>query len=352
MKKLLKELFYIPKYGKVQEKALLTRIALSVTLIVFCMAAMSITAYAYFTCSITANISPIQSAVWCVTVEAEPDVTAENEVYALDNTAGTEERVYQFTLKKAENATASHGYVKIDIKTDVDGFASVQTYYSQPMGRFLQDGTMIDDLDRVIKITVPAGNAAYVSFIAEWGTCAKEPVVEEILPLFAEVIPETEPETTEPETTEEVTEPETTEEMTEPETMEAPTEPETTEEMSKPETTEVSTEPDITEETTEPETTETLTEPETTEETTEPETTEVPTEPDTTEETTEPETTEVLTEPDTTEETTEPEITEAPTEPETTEETTEPETTEAVIEPAAETAEPDTTEPKTEEPTE
>lgn len=318
MKKIWEEWFQTVHNGKVRERSMLVRITMSAVMIVMCMAAMSITAYAYFSTSITANISPVQSAVWRIAVEAEPDVVLDGEFYALDNREGTEPRVYQLTLSKAADATASHGYVKIDIKTDVDDYGALQTYYSQPMGKFLLNGSMTEDLDRDVAVTVPAGKLAYVKFTAEWGTCAKEPVIEEsqgIVPMFAETAD-----------IEEITEPETTEEVTEPET----TVPETTvPEAAAPETTVPETTlPETTQAATEPEPTEAPTEPETTE-AEEPATTEAPTEPETTLEVTEPETTEEATEP----EATEPETTEAPTEPETTQAVIEPEIAEAVTEP-------------------
>lgn len=273
MKRFFKEFFHIPKNGRVTEKAMLTRIILSVTMILTCMAAMSITAYAYFTCSVFSGVTKMQAAVWTIAVTAEADVAENSGVYAMDNSAGTEERVYQFKVAKDPTATASLGYAKIDIKTDVDNYGAQQTYYTQPIGKFLVGGNMTEDLDRDVKIKVPAGKVAYVQFTAELGSCAKQPVIEEstgILPQYAAGVAVT-PETTEPETTEETTEPETTEKKTEPETTEEATETETTEEPTEP----VTTEPETTEELTEAETTE----PDTTEasviqETTVPETTE------------------------------------------------------------------------------
>ena len=342
MKKIIEEFFQLTYNGKIREKALLTRIAMSAVLVVLCMAAMSITAYAYFSASVTANVSPVQSAVWKITAEPEQDVLLENGAYVMDNRAGTANRDFRFLLKKAADATATVGYVKIDIKTDVDQYTAAQTYFSQPIGQFLQGGTMIEDLDRELKIAVPVGKIAYVSFIGEWGTCAKQPVIEElqvIVPQYGATVelptePETtEPETTEPETTEAATEPETTVAATEPETTAAPTEPETTVAATEPETTDAPTEPETTVAATEPETTAAPTEPETTVAATEPETTAAPTEPETTVAATEPETTAAPTEPETTVAATEPETTLAPTEPATTVAPTEHETTGETTEP-------------------
>lgn len=62
MKKLLRELFYVPKYGKVTEKALFGRLSVYITVIVLCMAGMAFTAYAYFSASVLSGNNSIQAA--------------------------------------------------------------------------------------------------------------------------------------------------------------------------------------------------------------------------------------------------------------------------------------------------
>ena len=62
MKKLLRELFYVPKYGKVTEKTLFGRLSVYITLMVLCMAGMAFTAYAYFSASVLSGSNTIQAA--------------------------------------------------------------------------------------------------------------------------------------------------------------------------------------------------------------------------------------------------------------------------------------------------
>ena len=62
MRKFYNEFFYIPKHGKIREKVMLTRIAMTVTIVIMCLAAMSITAYAYFSYNITSASNKIQAA--------------------------------------------------------------------------------------------------------------------------------------------------------------------------------------------------------------------------------------------------------------------------------------------------
>ncbi len=187
MRNWYREWFYIPKHSKepIREKALLSRIGVSVAMILLCMIAMSLTAYAYFTHSIRSADSTVRAARWEITVQAEPDVTVTEGKYLLDNQNGAEDRTYTFTVAKdTERSTATVGYVKIVVITDTE---TEQPYYTQPIGNFLQNGVTVTDLDRQVTVTVPAGKSATVSFIAKWGSCAMQPIEEEadgILPTF------------------------------------------------------------------------------------------------------------------------------------------------------------------------
>lgn len=62
MKKLYNEFFYVPKYGKVKEKVMLMRTALTVVIMVVCLFAMSLTVYAYFSHNVTSGSNIIKAA--------------------------------------------------------------------------------------------------------------------------------------------------------------------------------------------------------------------------------------------------------------------------------------------------
>lgn len=62
MKKLYNEFFYVPKYGKVKEKVMLMRTALTVVIMVVCLFAMSFTAYAYFSHNVASGSNIIKAA--------------------------------------------------------------------------------------------------------------------------------------------------------------------------------------------------------------------------------------------------------------------------------------------------
>ena len=62
MRNLYRELFYVPKHGKVNDKVMLVRIAIFITIIVTCLIAMSFTAYAYFSYNVTSASNTIKAA--------------------------------------------------------------------------------------------------------------------------------------------------------------------------------------------------------------------------------------------------------------------------------------------------
>lgn len=177
LRKLYTDFLYVPRHdkAKVREKVMLTRMALSVTVILLCMAAMSFTAYAFFTHTAYSGVRPVQAASWSVTVTSAEDIVPQEGVYPLDNTAGAAERLYTFTVAKAATATATVGYVKVEISAE----GATQLYYTQPLGTFLVDDVMTEDVDRQIRIRVPAGKQVQVAFVGEWGSCSKEPILEE-----------------------------------------------------------------------------------------------------------------------------------------------------------------------------
>lgn len=189
MKKLFREFFYVPKHGngKVREKVVLARIAVYITIILVCMAAMSFTAYAYFSASVSSGVNNIQAASYDLDIVSLDGLVGENNFYTLDNSDGSNSKEYKFTLTKSAASTASVGYGKIEIKTDINTDQTSQLFYTEPIGKFQVNGEPVTDNDRTVTITVPAGKSARVWFISEWGTCAKEPIIEEsngILPQY------------------------------------------------------------------------------------------------------------------------------------------------------------------------
>ena len=117
MRKLYNELFYIPKHAKVSEKNMLARITLSITVVVACLIAMSISAYAYFSCSVTSASNVIKSANFDATVSvvnefgAEIPLETENGLQKAILAKGT----YTVKLCKTDTSTAQTGFCIVTI---------------------------------------------------------------------------------------------------------------------------------------------------------------------------------------------------------------------------------------------
>lgn len=176
MRKLLNDLFYIPKYGKMKETAFFARLAGSVAVIVVCLAAMAFTAYAYFSSSLTSGVNTLVAASFDVDVsvtQAEDQavleeesmfskvVEPENGVYTLS--AG----IYRFLIQPSESCTASTGYCVVNIGN--------RTYFTVQLGMDVStEGGMRQDTyfdlyldgDAEAKVTVTAclgTSAAYAT---------------------------------------------------------------------------------------------------------------------------------------------------------------------------------------------
>ena len=253
---------------KATEKALISRAAMLVVVVVGCLAAMCLTAYAYFTCNITSDTNTLQAAKFQAKVSIQliendqvietivPQKTGTWTYTAYDLQVG---KSYTVTVSYDQSNTASTGYVAVMATGCKD------IYHTQQLGA---DTTAPggDRPELTFKLMITDGTA--VTFEARWGTSAYYPngtdaeeyiadddeikmVVNNVTQVQTEP-PATEPPATEPPATEPpATEPPATEPpATEPPATEPPaTEPPATEPpTTEPPTTESSaTEPPVTE---------------------------------------------------------------------------------------------------------
>lgn len=193
MKKIYENLFRIPEDGKIREKVMNARIALAVVVISVCLFSMGITAYAFFSCTVTSGISIIKSARFYLD-ERVTEVTPEGEepvvltkgadgYYVLDNkkviaddvaeaaeeaaeTEQAEDKLFAIQLTKPDDVTASVGFAKIEILTD-----EKQVYYTEPIYK----AETTDEY--LLYVCVPADKSVKVRIVDNWGTCARGPVV-------------------------------------------------------------------------------------------------------------------------------------------------------------------------------
>ncbi len=182
MKEFIQYLLYDAKHGKekISDKMLAVKIGFSVVMILFCVAVMSLSAFAFFTHNMTTQVNSIQAASYNLEIASDDGLVAgENGAYLLDNSAGTEEKIYIFTLQKSAESTASVGYCKIMVATDMVNNAKADGlyhYYSQPIGTYLENGAEVTVEKRAIYIRVAPLRKAEVTFSSQWGSTAEEPL--------------------------------------------------------------------------------------------------------------------------------------------------------------------------------
>lgn len=172
MRKLFNEFFYIPQHGKVREKVMLTRLASLITIVIFCLAAMSITAYAYFSYNVTSGSNIIRSATFKTEVQVQ--ITDSNGK-AVDTVKPITSDYKSFKIEGltvGETYTISVAPIK-DEKAAKTGFVIVtadncpDTYYTQQLGKDEKvEGGETDKLSFGIMIT----DSTTVYLRAHWGT--------------------------------------------------------------------------------------------------------------------------------------------------------------------------------------
>ena len=167
MRKLYNEFFYIPKYGKIREKVMLARVAMTVVIMVVCLAAMSITAYAYFSHNVTSGFNTIKAASFYTDVTVQ--ITAEDGTVVETITTNTSDhkshsaelsanKTYTITVKHNDRSTAQTGFVIVTAE------GCETKYHTQQLGR---DG---DGNTYTITFKLTPGANTIVTFRSHWGT--------------------------------------------------------------------------------------------------------------------------------------------------------------------------------------
>ena len=163
MRELYNEFFYIPKHGKIREKVMLTRIVMTITIVIMCLAAMSITAYAYFSYNVTSGSNIIKAANFeanvSITITDSNDdpvtVTKDGKVQTATLDAGS----YTVLLTKG-TSTAKTGFCIITIG-DTD-------YYTQQIG--VDVGRNQTDGSASVEFTLIVSSATKIEILSHWGT--------------------------------------------------------------------------------------------------------------------------------------------------------------------------------------
>jgi len=174
VRKLYNEFFYIPKYGKIREKVMLARVAMTVVIMVVCLAAMSITAYAYFSHNVTSGSNTIKAASFYTDVTVQitdadgnavensniTPITSDNKKFRIE---GLEVgKWYQFTITKNEvRNTAQTGFIIVS----ADGCPI--TYHTQQLG---VDKSVPGEYTPAIIFKLMITDATDVILESHWGT--------------------------------------------------------------------------------------------------------------------------------------------------------------------------------------
>ncbi|MBQ8202987.1 MAG: hypothetical protein IJZ75_01745 [Clostridia bacterium] len=163
MKKLYEEFLYISPKGKIREKVMLVRVTLSVIFILACLAGMSLTAYAYFSHSITSEYNIIKTAAFDTDVSVNVDTVegktlevkkGSDRSYIVTLEANTP---YRVTVTPSANSTASTGFCVITAEN------CESRYHTMQLGT---EGDSVKDLTFYLTVS----QSAQVKFEAHWGT--------------------------------------------------------------------------------------------------------------------------------------------------------------------------------------
>ena len=158
MIRLCKNLFYKPKYGSDADSIMLKRLFSTVTVVLVCLAAISLSAYAFFSYSVTSGTNTIQSSSFSASVTIK------------DNSKDT-----PITQGKIDSYTFDPGTYTVTINTDNGttgtGFCVVRIgdvkYYTQQLGR---DITAPNQERPAVSFTLDVKTSTKVAFKSCWGT--------------------------------------------------------------------------------------------------------------------------------------------------------------------------------------
>ncbi len=169
MRELYEEYFSVPKEGKIREKVMLTRAAVTVAVILFCLAAMSFSAFAYFSHGVVSGISVIKAARF----EADVSVTATEESVEQPTVAVVDSKTvtaqlkagvkYTFSITAGENSTAKTGFCVLSAEN------CAATYFTQQIGI---DAALPDKQTNEITFTLTVSSDTTVTIYSHWGTSA------------------------------------------------------------------------------------------------------------------------------------------------------------------------------------
>ena len=120
MKKLYQTFFYVPKYGKVQDRVMTARAVVSLSVILLCLASMAVTAYAWFSYNISSATNRLTAARFGTELGvtrsdgAETVVSPRSDGSRLLKLSGGQ--TYEVTITLSQDSTANTGFCILTVE--------------------------------------------------------------------------------------------------------------------------------------------------------------------------------------------------------------------------------------------
>lgn len=171
MRNFYNDFYYVPKQEKIRDKVILTRLISTVTIMVICLAAMSITAYAYFSCNVTSATTLIKAGDFQTKVLIQPSdskaksvetiipATSDNKIFNTTQMKAGE--WYTITVSPSERNTAKTGFVIVSADN------CKEIYHTQQIG---VDERVKGGNTKSVSFKLMVTKETNVVFEAHWGT--------------------------------------------------------------------------------------------------------------------------------------------------------------------------------------
>ncbi len=164
MRKLYNEFFKISEDRKICDKVMIARVVLTVSIMVMCLTAMSMTAYAYFSHNIVTSNNIIKSAEFSMELEIKDGSTpvkletVNSKTFKANFVEGK-----TYTVTVIRKGDASTGFCTVYAENCINGI-----YHTQQLG---ENGTSAKK--DTITFTLSTSKDTVVTFTAHWGTSSK-----------------------------------------------------------------------------------------------------------------------------------------------------------------------------------
>lgn len=167
MRNFYRKYFYIPKHGKIKDNVMLIRTVATAVTMILCLAVMSFTAYAYFSCNVTSGYNRIQAANFDADVSINiiekatqnpVDVKKVKSTCTAELEAGT---TYSVTLSYGKS-TSTTGFCVITAKN------CLYTYHTQQLWKTPGEGKMDS-----ITFSLTVSKTTTVEIGSHWGTSSR-----------------------------------------------------------------------------------------------------------------------------------------------------------------------------------